>query len=235
MANTADTYEAPATLNADFGQRVVIDTNALPWLPSPQAGVERRLLDRVGAEVARATSLVRYAPDSRFPSHTHGAGEEFLVLEGTFCDEHGAYSAGTYVRNPPGSSHAPFTHEGCTILVKLRQMQPQHEPHVVVNTNEMSWGSPLAGGARNKPLYEASPGGEWVALVQLPTGSELITPPEAGGEELLVLDGVLAVDEERHAAGSWTRTPHGSGQRWLALEDSVCWVKRGHLRTRVET
>ena len=111
-------------VNADFTQRVVIATDTMPWIPSPQAGVERRLLDRIGGEVARATSLVRYAPASAFPAHGHALGEEFLVLDGVFSDEHGDYPAGTYVRNPPGSHHTPRTAPGCIIFVKLRQMQP---------------------------------------------------------------------------------------------------------------
>src|SRR5713226_5259628 len=105
-------------VNADFSRRIVIATDELPWLPSPQAGVERRLLDRIGSEVARATSLVRYAPASIFPAHGHALGEEFLVLDGIFSDEHGDYPTGTYIRNPPGSSHSPRTAPGCTIFVK---------------------------------------------------------------------------------------------------------------------
>src|ERR1700745_2169833 len=109
-------------INADFSERVVIATGDLPWIPSPQAGVERRMLDRIGGEVARATSLVRYAAASSFPAHEHALGEEFLVLSGVFSDEHGDYPAGTYVRNPPHSWHTPRTAPGCTIFVKLRQM-----------------------------------------------------------------------------------------------------------------
>jgi anti-sigma factor ChrR (cupin superfamily) len=111
-------------INADFDRRVVIDTGAQPWITSPEPGVERRPLDRVGGEVARATSLVRYAPGSSFSAHEHGGGEEFLVLEGVFDDEHGRYPAGTYVRNPPGSRHRPFTDDGCVLFVKLRQFAP---------------------------------------------------------------------------------------------------------------
>ena len=66
-------------INADFSQRVVVHAAQLPWVPSPMAGVERRMLDRIGDEVARATSIVRYAPGSQFSPHTHGGGEEFLV------------------------------------------------------------------------------------------------------------------------------------------------------------
>jgi len=111
-------------LHADLTQRALLDTNGLTWSASPMAGVERRMLDRRGGELARATSIVRFAPGSRFQRHVHGGGEEVLVLEGTFSDEHGDYSAGTYLRNPVGSSHIPFSEGGCTILVKLQQMHP---------------------------------------------------------------------------------------------------------------
>ena len=78
-------------LNADFSRRVAVHAARLAWVPSPMAGVERRMLDRIGDEVARATSIVRYAPGSHFSPHTHGGGEEFFVLEGIFQDEHGEF------------------------------------------------------------------------------------------------------------------------------------------------
>jgi len=148
---------ASELLNADFEQRVVIATDQLPWVASPQAGVERRMLDRIGGEVARATSLVRYAADSSFPSHAHALGEEFLVLEGTFSDEQGDYPAGTYVRNPPGSRHAPRTAGGCTILVKLRQMNPLEQRRVVVDTTTAHWEPGELTGHRRLSLYSAVP------------------------------------------------------------------------------
>lgn len=75
-------------INADFEQRVVIQPTDYQWIESPMPGVERMMLDRVGDEIARATSLVRFAPHSVFSSHNHSGGEEFLVLEGVFSDEH---------------------------------------------------------------------------------------------------------------------------------------------------
>lgn len=103
----------PTRLHADPGHRAVVDSG----------------------EVARATSIVRYSPGSRFSPHEHGGGEEFLVLEGVFSDEHGDDGPGTYVRNPVGSAHAPFSAAGCTILVKLRQMDPadQSRPAVAMH------------------------------------------------------------------------------------------------------
>ncbi|MEB3216481.1 MAG: cupin domain-containing protein [Nostocales cyanobacterium 94392] len=121
-------------LNADISQRVVLFSEDIPWVDSPMPGVQRRMLERDGEEVARATSIVRYAPNSYFAEHTHGGGEEFLVLDGIFSDEHGDYPPGTYIRNPIGSKHKPFSREGCTIFVKLWQMHPDDEQPVVIDT-----------------------------------------------------------------------------------------------------
>ena len=91
-------------INADYNQRVVLNHHDLPWIASPQSGVERRMLERQGDEVAKATSIVRYQAGSKFPIHTHDLGEEILVLEGVFSDETGHYPAGSYMMNPPGSA-----------------------------------------------------------------------------------------------------------------------------------
>lgn len=108
-------------INSDFSQRVVILPQQYQFIASPLAGVSRMMLDRAGEEVARATSIVRYAAGSGYSAHTHNGGEEILVLAGVFSDEHGDYPAGTYLRNPPGTSHKPFSADGCTLLVKLWQ------------------------------------------------------------------------------------------------------------------
>jgi anti-sigma factor ChrR (cupin superfamily) len=109
-------------INSDYSKRIVINQHDLPWVPSPELGIERRMLDRIGDELAKATSIVRYQPGSRFESHIHEFGEEILVLDGVFSDEAGDYTAGTYIMNPPGSSHAPFSESGCTLFVKLRHL-----------------------------------------------------------------------------------------------------------------
>jgi hypothetical protein len=124
-------------LNADFSRRAAVHAARLPWVASPIAGVERRMLDRIGDEVARATSIVRYAPDSHFSPHTHGGGEEFLVLDGVFQDEHGDYPAGSYVRNPPTSAHTPGSAPGCTLFVKLWQFDPDDRTDVRNDTRTL--------------------------------------------------------------------------------------------------
>jgi anti-sigma factor ChrR (cupin superfamily) len=82
-------------LNADLSQRCVVNGNTLPWQPSPSPLVHRRLLERHGGEVARATSIVRYAAGTKLDVHSYGLGEEILVLSGTLSDEFGAYGPGT--------------------------------------------------------------------------------------------------------------------------------------------
>ncbi len=165
-------------LNTDYNQRVVIDTAQLPWQPSPLPGVYRRMLERQGDEVARATSIVRYEAEASFDSHRHALGEEFLVLEGEFCDQWGRYPAGTYVRNPPGSHHQPYTDTGCTIFVKLRYMNPDETERVVINTRQQQWLPGLVEGLAVMPL--SSVGTEHTALVRWAPGT-IFNPPSALG------------------------------------------------------
>jgi len=215
-------------LHANLRQRVVVDTNALPWCPSPMAGVERRLLDRQGDEVARATSVVRYAPGSHFERHSHGGGEEILVLEGTLSDEQGDYPAGTYLRNPPGSSHAPFSTHGCTLLVKLRQMHPADPGRVVSHTRQSAWQPGLVEGLEVMPLHAY--GSEHVALVRWAPGTTFAAHAHPGGEEILVLSGVFQDEHGSYPAGSWLRSnPPGSVHRPWSEAGCTIWVKTGHL------
>jgi anti-sigma factor ChrR (cupin superfamily) len=216
-------------LHADLAQRVVLDTAALPWSPSPMAGVERRMLDRLGGEVARATSIVRYAPGSRFERHSHGGGEEILVLEGTFSDEQGDHPAGTYLRNPAGSAHAPFSEQGCTLLVKLHQMHPLDQQTVVIDTCSSDWLPGLVAGLQVLPLHAF--GSEHVALVRWAPGTRFQSHGHPGGEEILVLDGVFQDEQGNYPAGSGLRNPHASCHRPWSEAGCTIWVKTGHLLT----
>lgn len=215
-------------INADFTRRVVIPTDEMPWVPSPQAGVERRMLDRIGGEVARATSLVRYAAASSFPAHGHALGEEFLVLSGVFSDEHGDYPTGTYVRNPPLSHHAPRTAPGCTILVKLRQMTPDEKDRVVVNAADARWTATDQAGLARLPLH-AIPGGETVALERLEPGTTLSEMDCPAGEEIFILSGDLRDEHGSYGKGTWIRNPPLFRRALGSTGGATYWVKRGHL------
>jgi anti-sigma factor ChrR (cupin superfamily) len=215
-------------LHANLRQHVVLNTAALPWTPSPMAGVERRMLDRRGAEPARATSIVRYSLASRFERHSHGGGEEILVLEGTFSDEQGDYPAGTYLRNPVGSSNAPFSELGCTILVKLQQMQPADPQRLVIDTTNGAWlMTGLVHGLEVMSLHGF--GSEHVALMRWAPGTRFQPHAHHGGQEILVLDGVFQDEHGTYPAGSWLRNPPDSVHRPWSAAGCTIWVKTGHL------
>ena len=91
--------------------------NELDWRQGMVPGLKVTSLHQ---GLTKHTALVRWAPETRFNPHTHVGGEEILVLEGVFRDEHGSYPAGTWIRSPHMSNHRPFTGpEGATILVKV--------------------------------------------------------------------------------------------------------------------
>ena len=215
-------------LNADFTKRAAVHAATLPWQPSPTGGVDRRMLDRIGGEVARATTIVRYAPDSRFPAHTHGGGEEFLVLDGVFQDEHGDFPAGSYVRNPPTSRHTPGSAPGCTIFVKLWQFDPEDRHEVRLDTATVpSTTIPGRPGVEVAPLFRDT--GEDVRLERWPPGAAFVYQPE-GGIELLVLEGGFTEGGETFVPQSWLRLPPGASLTATAgAQGCRVWVKEGHL------
>lgn len=217
-------------INADFSKRVVVRPGDVDWVASPMPGVERRMLDRVGGEVARATSIVRYAAGSKFSEHVHGGGEEFFVLDGVFSDESGDYPAGTYVRNPIGTRHAPHSADGCTIFVKLHQFDEKDAAHFAIDTREADFRPGPAEGLNVLPLHAFGP--ESVALVGWEPGTESTVRRYPGGAEILVLDGLFQDEHGDYPAGSWIRQPHLSGHRPFAERGCLVYLKSGHLPPR---
>jgi len=193
------------------------------------AGVYRRKLDRIGDEVARATSIVKYDPESKFSPHTHGGGEEFFVLEGTFSDEHGDYPAGTYVRNPIGSTHTPRSDGGCVIFVKLHQFDPADTQQFSVETRKQEFLPGSAPGLSVLPLH--SFGAESCALVRWAPDTKFNPHRHFGGEEILVLEGVFSDENGDYPAGTWLRSPHMSQHHPFSKEGCLIYVKTGHLPT----
>ena len=215
-------------INAEFEKRVVVHSEDLEWLDSPMAGVHRRPLDRVGDEVARASTIVRYAPGSEFSPHVHTGGEEFIVLDGVFQDEHGDFPAGSYIRNPPQSSHKPGSEPGCVIFVKLWQFDLEDRTHVRLRTDSM-----FAVPDRDKPGVSVIPlfqdSNEQVLLQEWEPNAE-VSIDAAGGAEVLVLNGSFVEGEDELVKHSWLRVPVGQHISAVAgAEGAKVWIKRGHL------
>ena len=214
-------------LHADLSLPAIVDGGALEWVRSPVAGVERRMLERDGDEVARATSLVRYAPGSAFSAHVHGAGEEFLVLDGVFSDETGDFPAGFYVRNPPGSRHAPASAPGAVIFVKLRQMPPEETLAPRVCTRDPALWTSAGPGVEQALLFEAP--WEHVAMLRLAHGHRTIRETWPGGVEWFVVEGSIEVDGVVHRTGTWMRFPPGATVQIRAPDHALLYRKSGHL------
>jgi anti-sigma factor ChrR (cupin superfamily) len=213
-------------LHADLDLPAVVAWDSLPWTPSPLAGVERRMLERDGDEVARVTSVVRYAPGSRFAPHEHRGGEEFLVLDGVFSDEHGDFPAGTYVRNPVGSRHTPHSVPGCTILVKLWWMHAEDQSPTCIDTRESSAWVPCEGGSM---LALHSFGRERTWMQRLDRGGRLPQRRLPGGEEIFVLEGSCRDAEGDYAAHTWIRRPVGEAPELASDQGAVVLIAAGRF------
>jgi hypothetical protein len=213
-------------VNADFSKRALVIPQDSDWVCSPESGVDRIMLDRIGDEVARATSIVRYAAGSSFARHEHAKGEEFLVLHGVFSDDHGDYPPGHYVRNPPGSGHSPYSKDGCRILVKLRQFDPDDLTRVVIDTHA---GDLWQSGEGTDSLQLHSFGDERVRMVRVRAGNPYSIAADSPGTEIFVVSGSLAYDGAYLPAESWLRLPAGQVAELEAREDSILWAKSGHL------
>ena len=197
-------------INDDLAKPVIVHGSKLDWVKSTAAGVDRRMLYRVGGEVARATSIVRYAPGSAFPRHVHSGGEEILVLEGTFQDEHGDYPAGSYFRNPPGTSHEPAAAEGCTIFVRLWQFREGDETRIVRQPGEGEPAALRAGVIAARTLFDD--GAERVAIEDCQANATVAVANQRG-LEFMLLSGCAAMGGEKLAAQSWGRLPAGQQLR----------------------
>lgn len=214
-------------INADFSQIAIVKPNDYQWFKSPHGEVERVMLDRIGNETARATSLVRYAPQTIFPEHQHALGEEILVLSGTFTENgHQHYPAGWYLRNPDGSKHTPSSEDGTLIFVKLMQMSKTNTETVRINTHD--------------PENWQTLGQRLVCLLYLShdehTYLEKLKPHQSfdehslNGMELLIVQGELIANDETYPAGSWIRLPIQSSHSFYANETgATLYVKTGHL------
>ena len=220
-------------VNADFALKAVMNTQDMNWEPSPVPGVERKYLDRVGGEVAIASTVVKYSANSSFTRHTHDGGEEILVLEGVFSDEFGDYPVGSYLRNPPKSSHTPFSKEGCTLFVKLRHFHPDDLETVRIDTSTATWYPGTVPGLSVMPLHEFD--GVGTALVKWAPDTIFNPHVHPGGEEIFVIKGVFYDEHDSYPTGTWIRSPRYSKHApFTKSEGALIYVKTGHLDNPIQ-
>jgi len=214
-------------VHGDISVRVVVHTKPMFWSASPSSTVWRKRLHLVGpAESGQVTSVVRYQEHSQFPPHDHPDGEEILVLAGVFSDEHGDWPAGSYLLNPEGFRHAPYSRDGCLLFVKLRQYPGRDRRHVAVNTHTMSW-EPVAGGRERKLLYDQPGYQDTTRLERWSADSALGELAYARGAELFVLDGSFEDEHGQYDAHTWIRLPAQFTHRPTTQQRCALYVKEG--------
>lgn len=223
----AVTGESGESLNMDRSLRVAVETASMPWEKSPARGVWRKKLEREAAEAGQVTSVVRYDPGSHFAAHAHPGGEEIFVLRGVFEDEHDRYPAGTYLRNPPGSRHAPLCCDGCDLFVKLCMFAPEDQEPVCIDTEKGEWLPGLVDGLMVMPLHSFKT--EHTALVRWAPGTRFKPHTHPGGEEIFVLSGVFEDEQGAYPKGTWLRNPSYSRHLPFTREGCTILVKTGHL------
>ncbi|MEH6515469.1 MAG: cupin domain-containing protein [Halioglobus sp.] len=222
MSNNTD------TINGDLSQRIAVDTAAMQWTESPGGHVQRKRLHRVGPpESGQVTSVVRYKPGAKFPGHEHPEGEEILVLDGVFSDEHGDWPAGTYLINPEGFSHAPFSVEGCTLFVKLRQLPGNDRQHIAIDTSELQWKPSVRKSVSWKKLYAQEPYSDFMRLEAWDTPSELGQLNFPQGAELFILNGSFSDESGDYARHSWLRIPVGGSLTPTSNDYCELYIKEG--------
>lgn len=220
---------AAVQFNHCLDRTASVDSSAAQWIASPAAGVVRILLERDGGEkTTRATSLVAYQPNSQFASHSHPKGEEFVVLAGTFSDENGDYPAGTYVRNPPGSSHSPFSRDGCLIFVKLQQFLESDLQSVVDNIDFTS--SKVKDEHWQTLFDDAEHGNDVVSFYQTKKETNLSSSLIEQGVEILVLTGEISTALKKYKVGHWLRLPPNTNEKIKASANTLLWIKTNHLK-----
>lgn len=214
-------------LNMDRHERVTIQTNTQPWLASPSPGVWRIPLEREAAESGQVTSLVRYEPRTHFSAHYHPNGEEIFVLEGVFQDEFGSYPAGTYLRNPPGSCHAPRSDSGCLLYVKLNMFQEGDHEAFRLDTHNAGWQPGVDRQTTILPLHGF--GHEQTMLVRWAHDSHFSRHQHEGGEEVFILSGDFSDAQGTYGQGDWIRYPAGSKHQPSTQHGCLMLMKTGHL------
>lgn len=215
-------------MNSDLTLAAQVRRKGAGWTQSPQSGIERLMLDRIGGEMAtRATTIVRYQPNSSFPVHTHTGGEEFLVLSGVFSDSSGNFSEGFYVRNPVGSRHAPFSKTGAEIYVKLGQIDPEDQAYVRLDTRGADWQSTRSAGVKTQQLHRFR--GELVRLVSIEPGRQFFETKFGGGVEILVMSGTLELSGQLFEKHDWVRSPREANFQITSQSGGTFLIKTGHF------
>jgi anti-sigma factor ChrR (cupin superfamily) len=201
-----------------------LETAVMPWDSTDVPGVERK---RLASSEPRAyeVDILRLAPGASLPCRD-GWGQEVVVLEGRLLLPEGELGAGGYSRRPAvhvGQGSAPT---GCVLFVRASAFDDRDGELVHCPADDTAW-VPGHGNLRVRSLHAF--GTEGTAFVHWPAGERFVPHQHWGGEEIFVLSGTFEDEHGRYPTGTWILSPHLSGHHPLVREETVIFVKTGHV------
>ncbi len=196
-------------INTDLTTRTVVDTRVLDWEPGPNPTVWRKRLYCLAGEAEIETNIVRYEPGGHHETHTHPRGEEILVLAGTLSDEYGEFACGSYILNPPGTEHAPYSKEGCELFAMLGQYHGASRAALTVGCKSLRWLPGQVPDVSVKILYRQHGYAESMSIVKWEPGAASGVAVDGGAQEIFVLEGSFYDEFGEYEAGVWIRSPAG--------------------------
>lgn len=199
----------------------------MPWAQGGEPGVERKVLVAAGARSTHEISIVRLAANAQLPAPRTGSGLEVMVLAGTWDLPEGPLQADGYTRRPATRPSTNSTSTGCTLFVRSGPFDDSDHELIHSQTDAEPW-LPGQGGLTVKPLHSFQ--SESTALVHWPAGERFVPHQHWGGEEILVLSGTFMDEHGRYPTGTWLLSPHMSAHHPFVEEETVIFVKTGHVR-----
>jgi anti-sigma factor ChrR (cupin superfamily) len=146
-----------------------------------------------------------------------------------FQDEHGDYPEGTYLRNPAGSKHMPFSRLGCTIFVKLGRFMKDDTAQKNLQTSQQKW-LPQKTNPGIKEMLLHSHQGEKTLFIKVSPNTEFEWCHKGKGEEILIINGELHEGQHIYPKGTWLRFGEGGlRKRYTKSNETILFMKTGHL------
>ena len=204
-------------MNSDYEKRALIDTNTIQWQETQTKDVFKKILAIKDEE---ETSFIKLKEGSVLNQEQKINSVEIFVLEGTYINEYGKYSQGTYLRLPLENEALVKSDKGCVIFRKTNFFTDNEM--LIIDTNASAW-LQGQGNLEVKPLHNQT------ALVKWPKNERFIPHKHWGGEEVVVLHGVFIDEYGEYPKGSWIRSPHLSEHFPYVNEETIIFVKTGHM------
>lgn len=204
-------------MNSNYDEKVFINTHNLQWQESESSGIFQKILARAENQ---ETALIKIEKNAKMQENLENQSVEIFVLEGTYTNEFGKFSQGTYLHLALENPALVTVDDTCIIFRKTNQNQTQE--NIIIDTKTQPW-LQGQGNLTVMVLYGQT------ALVKWPKQEYFIPHKHWGGEEVFVLDGVFMDEHGKYPKGSWIRSPHLSEHFPYVDEETVIWVKTGHL------